>query len=239
MRDGSLTHTHWNNELTVRQVSGGAAGRCINPVQLKLSHRDVVVWGSENTAPLVEGETMDVDEGDADEAFGWRDETVESVGFRSRDLPCGSVPPGCDGLEERKQVSWGHRPRRCVNIHHTLAWQWRTWRQRAKWAGSLGYRWACRIKRIQGPKQQQLQNALTNGGREGPAAAHGQSGVIKCLLLNNVSMKHVISVAPRAEQSLINTCSNHDQWKTNRNLRDTNTPVAQEPGTHQYCRFSV
>ncbi|KAB5515286.1 hypothetical protein PHYPO_G00250110, partial [Pangasianodon hypophthalmus] len=181
MRDGGLTHTHWNNELTVRQVSGGAAGRFINPAQLKLSRRDVdvIVSGSEYTAPVEEDEKMDVDEGDADEAFRWRDEALESVGsvgLRSRDSPGRSAQPWSNGFGERKQASWSLRTRRCVNIHHTIAWKWRTWRQRAKWARSWEYRWSCRIRRIRRPKHRQLQNALTNGEREGTAAARDLNG---------------------------------------------------------------
>lgn len=182
MRDGSLSHTHWSNELTVRQVSSGAAGRFINPVQLKLTHRDedLDVWGSECTSHLENYDKMDVDEEVTNKVFRRQDEVVESVGhvgLRSRDSPGCSANPGTIGLGERKQVGWGHRPRRCVNIHHTLVWQWRTWRQRAKWVGSLGYRWACRIKKIRGPKHQQLQSVLTNGVTEGTTAAHGQSSV--------------------------------------------------------------
>lgn len=179
MRDAGLTHTHWSNELTVRQVSSGMAGHFINPVQLKPSHRDgdMDVWGSEYTTPLEKGEEMDVDEG-----VGRQDEVVESVGcvgLRSRDLPGHSAHLGSNGLRDRMQVVWGHRPRRCVNIHHTLVWQWRTWRQRAKWAGSLGYRWACRTK-IKVPEHQQLQSTLTNGGIDGTRRNNkdrGQFGV--------------------------------------------------------------
>lgn len=202
MRDSGLTHTPWNNELTVRKVSGGAAGRFINLAQLKLNRRDrdVDMWGSEYTAPVEEDEKMDLDmdEGDADEAFRWRDEPVGNqesvgpVGLKSRDSLGHSALLWSNGLRERKQASWGLRPHRCVNIHHTLAWQWRTWRQRSKWAGSLGYRWTCRKRQIRRPKHQELQSALTNGERAGTASAHGQfvclSCFITCLLLSNVCM---------------------------------------------------
>lgn len=195
MRDGDVTHTHWSNELTVRRVSDGVAGPFINPVQLKLSHVDV--WGSAYTTSVEEDEKMDVDmdDGAADKAFRWRDEVVKSVGpvgLISRGCPGHSAQPRSHGLRDRKQVSWGLRPRRFVNIHHTLAWQWQTWRQRAKWTGSSRCRWACRIRRIRGPKHQQLQSAVTNGEREGTAAAHGLFVCllcfITCLLLNPESM---------------------------------------------------
>lgn len=174
-----MTHTPWNNELTVRKVSGGAAGRFISPAQLKLNRRDrdVDTWGSEYTAPVEEDQKMDVDEGDADEAFRWRDEAEESsgpVGLDSRDSLSPSALLRSDGLWDRKQAGWGLRPHRCVNIRHTLAWHWRTWRQRSKWAGSLGYRWTCRRRRIRRPKHRQLQSALTNGARAGTATAHGR-----------------------------------------------------------------
>ncbi|KAK3527581.1 hypothetical protein QTP86_026904, partial [Hemibagrus guttatus] len=175
MRDGSLTHTHWNNELTTRRSSGSAAGRFINTLQIKLSHRDVDMLESEFTAPVEEYEKLYMDtQGDTDKAFRWRDETVESVGpvgLRSRDSPSHSAQSQ-SGFRERKQVSWGLRSRRCVNIHHTLAWQWRSWRTRAKWAWSSGYRWVCRIRRVRQPKRQELQSTLTNGKKEGPAATH-------------------------------------------------------------------
>ncbi|XP_058239831.1 sentrin-specific protease 3a isoform X3 [Hemibagrus wyckioides] len=178
MRDSSLTHTHWNNELTTRQSSGGAAGRFIKTSQLKLSHRDVNMVESESTAPVEEDEKIYIDtqEGDTDKAFRWRNETVESVGpvgLRSRDSPGHSAQSRSNWFKERKRVSWGLRPRRCVNIHHTLAWQWRSWRQTAKWAGTSGYRWVCGIRRGRQPKHQELQSMLTNGKKEGPAAGHG------------------------------------------------------------------
>lgn len=175
MRDGGLTHTHRNNELTVKQVSGGVVGRFISPAQLKLSHRDRDMWGSEFTAPVEEKMDMDTEEGDTDKVFRRRDELVESigpVGLGSGDSPGCSAQLWSNGFGERKQVSRGLRPRRCVNIHHTLTWQWRTWRQRAKWAWPSGYRWACRVRRLRRPKHRQLQSALTNGEREGTAAAH-------------------------------------------------------------------
>lgn len=179
MRDGSLTHTHWNNELTAGQSSGGVAGRFINTSQLKLSHRDVNMVESVSSAPVEEDKKIYIDtqEGHTNKAFRWRDETVESVGLvgiRSRDSPGHSAQSRSNGFKERKRVSWGLRPRRCVNIHHTLAWQWRSWRQMAKWAGTSGYTWVCGIRRGRQPKHQELQSMLTNGKKEGPAAGHGQ-----------------------------------------------------------------
>ncbi|KAM9441308.1 sentrin-specific protease 3a isoform 2-T2 [Clarias gariepinus] len=122
-------------------------------------------------------ENMDMDTGERDtdgsSSDRRRDGAVENagpVGLRVRDSPGGSARVWRNGVRERKQTH------RCISIHHRLAWQWRTWRQRAKWAGFLGYRRACGIRCTQRPKHQQLQNALTNGDREGPAAAPDLNG---------------------------------------------------------------
>ncbi|KAF5891136.1 sentrin-specific protease 3-like [Clarias magur] len=97
---------------------------------------------------------MDTGETETDGSFSdrMRDGVVENAGPVVRYSPGRSARFWRNGVRERKQASWGLGLRRCISIHHRLAWQWRTWRQRARWAVFLGYRGACGLRRTQRPK---------------------------------------------------------------------------------------
>ncbi|XP_037389092.1 sentrin-specific protease 3a [Pygocentrus nattereri] len=135
-----------------------------SPAQLKLSRgvEDVGLWGSEYTVPEEEeeeeeeideeDEEMD-EEADEDESFRGNSESEENcvllealqplrnqAGLKARDFPDYAVQTWPDGPGLSRPAWWGHRTRRCMSIRFRLAQQWRTWRQRAKWAGAVGFR---------------------------------------------------------------------------------------------------
>ncbi|XP_022519425.2 sentrin-specific protease 3a [Astyanax mexicanus] len=151
-----------------------------SPAQLKLGRgvQDASMWRAEYIVPdEEEDEELDGDEDeemeedleedleDDDElSFRENDESEgdygllaaalrpvhDQVGLKARDFPDypSQVWPTELGLVQ--QVRWGHRNRRFPSIRFQLAQQWRTWRQKARWAGCVGFRrsrWRTRRRR--------------------------------------------------------------------------------------------
>ncbi|XP_076867725.1 sentrin-specific protease 3a [Brachyhypopomus gauderio] len=175
----------------------------LSPAQLKLGHReDIGTWSMEYTVPdedeAKDDEEIGEDEEEVDEevstGFQWNSEGDESWGTaqllkpaqREVGLPRHATQTWLNGLGVRRPSRWWPRARRCVNIRHRLAQQWRTWRQRAKWAGTLGFRRVCRWSRSRRTErhlsQRQPVSTLTNGeerrrdGGDGGAAVPDPRG---------------------------------------------------------------
>ncbi|XP_026854230.2 sentrin-specific protease 3a [Electrophorus electricus] len=175
--------------------------QALRPAQLKLGHReDIGTWGTEYTVPDDDEDKDDEEmeeevEEVVDKGFRWNDEGDESwgkaepllpaqreVGPVARNSPRYSTQTCLIGLGMRRLARWWPRARRCVNIRYRLAQQWRTWRQRAKWAGTLGYRSVRRWSRSRRPERQLSQrqpvSALTNGEADDCRGDGGDRGAV-------------------------------------------------------------
>lgn len=170
-----------------------------SPAHFKLGRReeDVSMWGADYTVPEEEVEEdeeenveseEDLVEKKAEGDFQWSDKGNEDWGSPETsqlvemdvsvtgDFTHCLAQTGPSQLKERRLVRLRHRGGlRYSSIRHRLAQQWRTWRQRAKWAGTMGYR---RVRRCQRRRhydnrlyQRQSGSTLLNGDREGRLGA--------------------------------------------------------------------
>ncbi|XP_065106516.1 sentrin-specific protease 3a [Paramisgurnus dabryanus] len=138
-----------------------------SPAHFKLGRReeDVSMWGADYTVPeeeedeeeeMEEEEEENVEE-DLEEKkvvgdFQWCDKSNEEWGSPEHSKPVEmdvSVTgdfihclnqTGVSPLKKRRLARLRYRGLGCTSIRYRLAQHWRTWRQRAKWAGSMGYR---------------------------------------------------------------------------------------------------
>ncbi|ROI27717.1 hypothetical protein DPX16_23039 [Anabarilius grahami] len=142
-----------------------------SPAHFKLGRReeDVRIWGAEYTVPEVEEEEdeeenvemeseEDLVEKKAEGGFQCNDkgnneewgspdhsQLVEMDVSVTGDFTHCLAQSRPSPLKERKLARLRYRGQRCVSTRYRLAQQWRTWRQRAKWAGTMGYR---RVRRF-------------------------------------------------------------------------------------------
>ncbi len=133
-----------------------------SPAHFKLGRReDVRMWGADYTVPEVMDEEEDVDmeseedlvdrkaqggfqrndKGD-DEEWGSPEHSqlVEMDVSVTDDFTLCLAQTSPSPLKERKLARLRYQGQRCLSLRYHLAQQWRTWRQRAKWAGTMGYR---------------------------------------------------------------------------------------------------
>ncbi|XP_051749306.1 sentrin-specific protease 3a isoform X1 [Ctenopharyngodon idella] len=142
-----------------------------SPAHFKLGRReeDVRIWGAEYTVPEVEEEEDEEDNVEMESEEDLVEKKAEG-GFQCNDKgnneewgsPEHSQPVEMDvsvtgdfthclaqsrpsPLKEKKLARLRYRGQRCVSTRYRLAQHWRTWRQRAKWAGTMGYR---RVRRF-------------------------------------------------------------------------------------------
>lgn len=187
-----------------------------SPAHFKLGRReeDARIWGAEYTVPEVEEEeeedTVEMeseedlvdkkaeggfqcnDKGD-NEKWGSPEypQLVEMDVSVTGDFTHCLTQTKPSPLKERKLSRLRYRGQRCVSIRYRLAQHWRAWRQRAKWAGTMGYRRVRRLhrRRLFGnrPFQRRPGSSLLNGDPErssGTAEERGAdlSGEYKLLL---------------------------------------------------------
>ncbi|XP_016137230.1 sentrin-specific protease 3-like [Sinocyclocheilus grahami] len=163
-----------------------------SPAHFKLGRReeDVRMWGADFTVPEVKDEEENLemeseeedkkaegglqrnDKGD-DEEWGSPEHSqlvemdVSVTGDFTHCLAQTSPSP----LKERKLARLRYQGQRCVSVRYRLAQLWRTWRQRAKWAGTMGYRRVrrCHRRRHYGsrPFQRLPGSSLFNGDPKG------------------------------------------------------------------------
>ncbi|XP_051532055.1 sentrin-specific protease 3-like isoform X1 [Myxocyprinus asiaticus] len=164
-----------------------------SPTHFKLGRReeDVSMWGADYAVPEEEEEDENVDmeseedlvEKKDEGGFQWNDKGDEDWGSPEHSQPVEMDVNVTGGftyclaqtkpspLKERRLARLQYRGKRYVNIRYRLAQQWRTWRQRAKWAGTMGYRrlWRCHRRRHSDsrPYQRQPGGSLLNGDRVG------------------------------------------------------------------------
>ncbi|TRY81547.1 hypothetical protein DNTS_012075 [Danionella cerebrum] len=134
-----------------------------SPAHFKLGNRgvDIRMWGAEYTVPEVEEEEEEEEEDEEDyvesgeellgngpeQCFKWTDkdddkewESPELLqGVEMDDFMHCSPQTRPFQMKARKRAR-SQSGRRYPNIGYLLAQHWRTWRQRAKWAGTMGYR---------------------------------------------------------------------------------------------------
>ncbi|KAL0193667.1 hypothetical protein M9458_011963, partial [Cirrhinus mrigala] len=165
-----------------------------SPAHFKLGRReeDVRMWGADCTVPEVnddEEENVEMESEEdlvdkkAEGGFQWNDKgddedwgSPEYSKLVEMDV---SVPGDFTHcldqtspslLKERKLARLRYRGQRCVSARYRLAQQWRTWRQRAKWAGTMGYRriHRCHRRRHLGsrPFQRPPGSSMINGNQE-------------------------------------------------------------------------
>uniref|UniRef100_A0A673JLT5 Sentrin-specific protease 3-like n=1 Tax=Sinocyclocheilus rhinocerous TaxID=307959 RepID=A0A673JLT5_9TELE len=202
-----------------------------SPAHFKLRRReeDVRMWGADFTVPEVKDEEENVDmesekedkkaEGDLqrndkgdDEEWGSPEHSrlvemdVSVTGDFTHCLAQTSPSP----LKERKLARLRYQGQRCVSVHYRLAQLWRTWRQRAKWAGTMGYRRVRRCHRRRHYRSRPFQrlpdtrstygvpkgrdgiHCATMGDREGRASpANVQSQREKSSPQNQLSSEHI------------------------------------------------
>ncbi|KAI4878289.1 hypothetical protein NFI96_019214 [Prochilodus magdalenae] len=174
-----------------------AAQYAPSPAQLKLARgvEDVGLWGADYTAPdeeeEMDGEDEEMEEEvDEDDSVLGNDESEDNcgslealqpsrnqVGLKARDFPDYPAQTWPNGVGLSRQAWWGHRTRRCLSVRFRLAQQWRTWRQRAKWAGTVGFRrsrWRTRRRRQRQPERA-LMHRESRGG-DGEMADSSSSG---------------------------------------------------------------
>uniref|UniRef100_A0A8C0Y4Y7 SUMO specific peptidase 3a n=1 Tax=Cyprinus carpio carpio TaxID=630221 RepID=A0A8C0Y4Y7_CYPCA len=165
-----------------------------SPAHFKLGRReeDVRMWGADYTVPEVKDEEENVEmeseedladrraegglqcnnKGD-DEEWGSPEHSklVEMDVSVTDDFTLCLAQTSPSPLKERKLARLRYRGQRCLSVRYRLAQQWRTWRQRAKWAGTMGYRRVrrCHRRRHSGirPFQRLPGSSLLNGDPEG------------------------------------------------------------------------
>ncbi|XP_016413596.1 sentrin-specific protease 3a [Sinocyclocheilus rhinocerous] len=165
-----------------------------SPSHFKLGRReeDIRMWGADYTVPEVKDEEENVDmESEEDLVDGkvegglqcndkgdyeeWgspeHSKLVEMDVSVTDDFTLCLAQTSPSLLQERKLARLRYRGQRCLSIRYRLAQQWRTWRQRAKWAGTMGYRRVrrCHRRRHSGsrPFQRPPGSSLLNGDPEG------------------------------------------------------------------------
>lgn len=168
-----------------------------SPAHFKLGRReeDVSMWGVDYTVPEeevdeeeeenVEMESEeDLVEKKAESDFHWSDKGTKDWGSPETSQPV-EIDVSVTGdfthclaqtristLKEKRLARLRYKGGlRFSSIRHRLTQQWRTWRQRAKWAGTMGYR---KVRRCQRRHhfdsrlyQRQSGTTLLNGDREG------------------------------------------------------------------------
>ncbi|NP_001098584.1 sentrin-specific protease 3a [Danio rerio] len=170
-----------------------------SPAHFKLGRReeDVRMWGADYTVPEVEDEEEEEEEEEEDDVEMESGEDLEDQGiFHLQDqgddkdwgTPEHSQVAEMDVrvtddfthcmaqrrprlLKVRRLARLPNRGRRYLSIRFRLAQHWRTWRQRAKWAGTMGYRRVRRCHRRRYFGSQHFQRppgrSLLNGDPEG------------------------------------------------------------------------
>ncbi|XP_051981280.1 sentrin-specific protease 3-like [Xyrauchen texanus] len=175
-----------------------------SPAHFKLGCReeDISMWGAECAISEQEEEEEhenveieseeDLMEKKDERGFQWNDTGDEDWGTPEHSLPLETdvsitgdfthclAQTRLGPLKERRLAQLCYRGQRYVSIRNRLAQQWRTWRQRAKWAGTMGYRRLLRCQRrrhfVNQPYQRQSGSLLLNRDRErrlGTAEARG------------------------------------------------------------------
>ncbi|XP_072548763.1 sentrin-specific protease 3a [Salminus brasiliensis] len=182
-------------------MNPSAAQYAPSPAQLKLGRgaEDINTWGAEYTVPEEEEDEEELD-GEEDEEMEEDGEAVDEdlsfrgndtregncrllvaalrpahnqVGLKARDFTEYPSQAWPSGLGLSRQVRLGHRNRRCLSIRFRLAQQWRTWRQRARWVGSVGFRrtrWRTKRRRQRQPERALSHKELQNHQGDGDAA---------------------------------------------------------------------
>lgn len=163
-----------------------------SPAHFKLGRReeDVSMWGADYTVPDPEEEEEeeenveeDMEEKKAVGDFQWCDKSNEDWGSPEYSNPVEMdvsvtgdfihclTQTGLSPLKERRLARLRYRGLRCTSIRYRLAQHWKTWRQRAKWAGSMGYRRVRRCHRRRRTDSRLYQRhsgrSLLNGDPEG------------------------------------------------------------------------
>ncbi|XP_059404403.1 sentrin-specific protease 3-like [Carassius carassius] len=172
-----------------------------SPAHFKLGHReeDVRVWGADYTVPELKDEEENVemeseeedkkddggfqcnDKGD-DEEWGSPEHSklVEMDVSVTSDFTHCLAQTSPSPLKERKLARLRYQGQRCVNVHYHLAQLWRTWRQRAKWAGTMGYKRVRRCHRRRHydsrPFQRLPGSSLLNGDPKGHLGTAEEKG---------------------------------------------------------------
>ncbi|XP_052412003.1 sentrin-specific protease 3a [Carassius gibelio] len=165
-----------------------------SPAHFKLGRReeDVKMWGADYTVPEVKDEEENVemeseedlvdrkaegglqcnDKGD-DEEWGSPEHSnlVEMDVSVTDDFTLCLAQTSPSPFKERKLARLRYRSQRFLSVRYSLAQQWRTWRQRAKWAGTMGYRRIRRCHRRRYSASRHFQrprgSSLLNGDPEG------------------------------------------------------------------------
>lgn len=83
--------------------------------------------------------------------------------FQARDFPENTVQIRLHGLREQRMKRW-RRLRSSVRLRNRLVQNWKIWRQRAQWVGSLGYRRARRWRHYRLNTSKRREQGFNNMG---------------------------------------------------------------------------